>query len=84
MLHRGEEARSQRLRVSSLLIFSLSNPPGWHPHRRAMPPRGPEHRLPEPSREDAAPRGQGRWAILAASRSVLGRFWGVRGVLRFC
>ncbi|XP_070327962.1 uncharacterized protein [Odocoileus virginianus] len=42
------------------------NPAGWHPHRRAMPPSDPELRLPGPSREDAAPRGQGRWAILAA------------------
>ena len=79
----GQVSEASRL-FFALIFFSLSNPPGWHRHRRAMPPRGPELRLPGPSREDAAPRGQGLWAILAARRSVLGPFWGVRGVSRFC
>ena len=80
-----QEARSQRLHVSSLLLFfPLSHPPGWHPHRWEMPSSGPALQHPGPSREDAEPWGQGHWAILAEGRSVLGRFWGVHGVLRFC
>lgn len=81
----GQEARSQRLLVPSLLLlFPLSHPPGRHPHRWEMPSSGPAPQHPGPSREGAEPRGQGLWATLAARRPALGPFWGVHGVLRFC